>query len=120
MSLPQILALSSVEIVGDFALKKFANEGGFTALGIGILGYIGVIVLLIISLQDSTVLLVNNAWDGTSTILESISAYVFLGERLESWTQYLGIVFIIAGLFLLKIPWSKAHPFHIPSLFTRV
>ena len=53
MSLPQILALSSVEIVGDFALKKFANEGGFTALGIGILGYIGVIALLIISLQDS-------------------------------------------------------------------
>ena len=115
MSLPQILTLSTVEIIGDFALKRYANEGGFAALGIGVLGYIGVIIMLIISLQDSTILLVNNAWDGTSSIMESIAAYVFLGERFQNYFQYLGIIFIILGLYLLKIPWTKSHPFHIPN-----
>ena len=60
MSLPQILGLSLIEIVGDFALKSFANGGGFIALITGICGYIGVVIMLIISLQGSSVLLVND------------------------------------------------------------
>lgn len=114
MSLPQILGLSIVEIVGDVALKKYANNKGLGYLGIGIVGYIGVIIMLIISLQGSTILLVNNAWDGTSSLIESIYAYVILGERFENFYQYFGIIFIIVGLYLLKIPVSKKHPFYIP------
>ena len=114
MSIPQILGLSIIEIVGDVALKEYANNKGFAYLGVGIAGYIGVVIMLIISLQDSTILLVNNAWDGTSSVIESIYAYVVLGERFENLYQYFGIIFIILGLYLLKIPLSKKHPFHIP------
>ena len=116
MSVPQIFALSCVEIVGDFALKKYANEGGITNLGIGILGYIGVIGFLVASLQGSSVLLVNGAWDGMSTIIECTAAYFILGERLTSSTQYLGLFFIVIGLMMLKIPWKKDHSFYIPGL----
>jgi multidrug transporter EmrE-like cation transporter len=116
MSLPQIFALSTVEIVGDFALKEFANNGGIMPLAVGIGGYIGVVGLLIMSLQDSTVLLVNGAWDGMSSIIESLAAYLILGERFDNYLQYIGLAIIIVGLFLLKIPWSKKHPFHIPKL----
>ena len=74
MSAPQLLALASVELIGDFALKTYANDGGIRYLGLGILGYIGVVSLLIISLQGSTLLLVNNGWDAISSIIVSFLA----------------------------------------------
>jgi multidrug transporter EmrE-like cation transporter len=70
---------------------------------------------LIVSLQGSSILLVNGAWDGISTIIESIAAYVFLGERFQSHVQYVGLVFIIIGLCMLKIPRTKK-PFRFPKL----
>ena len=70
--------------------------------------------MLIISLQDSTVLMVNAAWDGTSALIGSVFAFIFLGERLDNYMQYVGILFIVSGLYLLKIPWKKQHAFHIP------
>jgi multidrug transporter EmrE-like cation transporter len=115
MSVPQILALSITEIIGDTALKEYANDKGNYYLGIGIISYVGVIILLIISLQNSTILMVNNAWDGTSSLLESVFAYVVLGERFENNFQYFGLFLIIIGLYLLKIPLSKSDHFHIPK-----
>lgn len=116
MSMPQIFTLSIVEIIGDFALKKFANEGGITNLTIGIIGYIGVILLLIISLQGSTILLVNNAWDGMSALIESAAAYFILGERFKHNSQYIGIILIILGMYLLKVPWVKNQLFTPPQI----
>jgi multidrug transporter EmrE-like cation transporter len=115
MSWTYVIGLALTEIIGDVGLKEYANDKGIGYLGIGIAGYIGVIVLLVISLQGSTILLVNNAWDGTSSLLESMYAYCILGERFENYLQYLGVVFIVSGLYLLKIPTSKDHPFHIPK-----
>ena len=115
MSLSQIFSLSIVEIIGDSSLKQYANDQGIMYLGIGVIGYIGVVIMLIMSLQGSTLLLVNNAWDGTSSLLSSIYAYFILGERFDNYLQYFGICFIIIGLYLLKIPLSKTHPFHIPK-----
>lgn len=114
MSVPQILTLSLIEIIGDVSLKEYANNQGIMYLWTGIVGYIGVVVMLIISLQDSSILLVNNAWDGFSSLFESIYAYIILGERFENYLQYAGIIFIVLGLYLLKIPLKKSHPFHIP------
>ena len=115
MSLLHAIGLSLIEIVGDTALKSYANHQGIFYLGLGIAGYIGIIIMLIISLQGSTLLLVNNAWDGTSALLGSLYAYFALGERFDNYLQYCGIVFIIVGLYLLKIPLTRDNPFHIPK-----
>ena len=115
MSVPQIFALAAIEIVGDYGLKEYANQGGWHYLATGVVGYISVVMMLIISLQGSTLLLVNNAWDGASSILESAFAFFILGERFDNYLQYLGVVMIISGMLLLKIPWKKAHAFRIPS-----
>jgi len=104
MSLQTIGLLSISEIFGDFALKKYATDGGLDLLGYGILGYAGVIFFLIQSLRVGSVLMVNAAWDGISALIESIAAYVILGERLDDPNQYIGIALIVAGLFFLKIP----------------
>lgn len=116
MSLQQIVSLSVIKIVGDFSLKKYSNEGGILQLGLGILSYVGVIIMLIITLQGSTVLLVNAAWNGVSAIIESLAAIFILGERFNNYLQYLGIALIIGGLYLLKVPWSKEHVFYIPKI----
>ena len=115
MSIPQIFTLTCLEIVGDFGLKEYANDKGIEYLATGIVGYIGVVIMLIVSLQDSSILLVNNAWDGMSSILESVLAYVILGERFDNYMQYIGILFIMLGMYLLKIPWKKMQTFHIPK-----
>jgi len=115
MSFQQIVTLSVSEIIGDFALKEFANKGGLLPLSIGIGGYIGVVYCLIVSLQNSNILLVNGAWDGISTIVESIAAYIFLGERFNSYIQYIGLVLIIIGVYLLKIPKNKKFLFIFPK-----
>jgi multidrug transporter EmrE-like cation transporter len=104
MNFYDISMLSLVEIIADFALKHFANKGGDEYLAIGAVGYMGVVYFLIRSLRNSTVLLVNGAWDGMSTIYESVAAYVILGERFEYASQYVGLVLIVMGLFLLRIP----------------
>ena len=107
MSLAQISLLSLVEIIGDFGLKKYSQSGKYIHLLAGVVGYIGVVIMLIICFKESTVLLVNAAWDGTSALLESIAAYVFLGERFDDYSQYGGVLMIVLGLYLLKIPIAK-------------
>jgi multidrug transporter EmrE-like cation transporter len=117
MSLPELIALSCSEIVGDFGIKSFANGGGLAPLAIGVSGYICVVVMLIVSLQHSTVLMVNGGWDGISTIIESTAAYLFLGERFHHPVQYFGLFLIIVGIYFLKIPLNKKKSFVWPSLF---
>lgn len=116
MSLAQITGLSLIEIVGDTGAKNFANYGGILNLGVGIFGYIGVFIMLIVSLQGSTLMMVNGAWDGVSGLFNSIYSYFILGERFEDISQYFGLVLIIAGIYLLKVPLSKVNPFKWPSL----
>jgi multidrug transporter EmrE-like cation transporter len=115
MTIYEIILLSVVEMLGDFGFEQFANHGGIASFSFGILGYIGVIIMLIISLQGSSILLVNGAWDGVSALIESVAAYIILGERFTDYYQYIGLLFIIIGLFLLKIPSKREKPFKMPA-----
>jgi multidrug transporter EmrE-like cation transporter len=117
MSFVDIGALCLAEIVGDFGFKAFANNGGIRNFATGSFGYLGVIFFLIKSLQGSTVLLVNTAWDGLSTLIESVAAFFILGERFADPMQYVGLALIIVGLFFLKLPVKKEHAFVMPKLF---
>lgn len=92
------------EILGDFALKEYAQRSVISSLFIGIIGYIGVIIFLIRSLRNSQVLYVNAMWDGWSALVESFAAIFILGERFDHPQKYLGVVLIIAGLFFLRTP----------------
>lgn len=102
MSLLNISALSLIEILGDFSLEKYAHGEGLQYLGLGGLGYVGVVYFLIRSLKDSNILFVNNAWDAISSLIETIAAIIFLGERFTSVWQYFGIGMIVIGIFLIK------------------
>jgi multidrug transporter EmrE-like cation transporter len=118
MSYQDLLPLVFSEIIGDFGFKKFANAGGVTNFATGIVGYIGVIYFLIRSLQGSTILLVNPAWDAMSALIEGLAAIIFLGETLDEPIKYVGIAFIITGLFCLKIPLNRKQKFVFPKFIT--
>jgi len=98
-----IIALSAIEIYGDFNLRYYAKDNTLNSLGKGILGYIGVVYFLIRSLRSNNVLYVNGMWDGVSGIIESLAAYYYLGDRLASSQQYVGLLMIIAGVVLMKL-----------------
>jgi len=102
MSLLRIAILSLCEVFGDFTLKKYATTGLKSSLGLGIIGYIGVVVSLIWSFQTGNVLLVNGLWDGMSAVIESVLAYIILGDRLTNPYQYAGLFITILGVFLLR------------------
>lgn len=102
MGLLDIVILSTVEVFGDFNLRWYAQSNQFSYLAYGILGYIGVVYYLIKSLRSDNVLYVNGMWDGVSGVVESIAAYIALGDRLEKPVQYAGLGLITAGIYLLK------------------
>lgn len=104
MSNFDIAALSIAEIFGDFGFKAFARGGGTGAFAQGAIGYVGIIYFLIRSLRVGNVLYVNGMWDGVSAVLETIAAYFILGERLNRPIEYVGLVAIIAGIFMLHAP----------------
>ena len=117
MSYQDIGGLIITEIIGDFGFKQFANKGGITPFIIGTGGYMGVIYYLIRSLQGEQILLVNAAWDGLSALVESLAAMIFLGEYFEDPWKYVGILFIVIGLFFLRIPIKRPNQFIFPSFW---
>ena len=101
MSVFNLTLLTLTEILGDFKLKDFARTNSKYALAQGLLGYGGVIYFLIKSFRDGNVMYVNGMWDGMSGIINTLAAYIILGERLKNIKQYIGIIMICVGTFLL-------------------
>ena len=98
-----VIMLATVEIFSDFSLERYANFGGLKYLGIGAAGYAGVVFLLIKALRGYTILYINNVWDGISSLIESIAAFVILGERFTHPRQYFAVLLIVAGLVLIRV-----------------
>lgn len=117
MSYQDIIPLVLSETIGDMGYKIFANNGGLLPFVSGSIGYLGVIYYLIRSLQGSSILVVNAAWDGVSTVFEAIPAYFILGERFTNYTEFLGFILIVIGLFLMKLPVSRRKDFVFPRMF---
>ena len=103
MAFTDIFLLAGIEIFGDFNLRWYAQSNALHYLYKGIGAYIGVVYFLIRSLRTDNVLFVNNVWDGLSSLIESVAAYYYLGDRLTSIQQYIGVVFVIIGVALMKI-----------------
>ena len=104
MSSLDIVILSVAEVVGDFGFRFFAQTGSAASFVQGAVGYLGIIYYLIKSFRVGNVTYVNGMWDGVSALIETAAAYFILGERLHTPLQYLGLLAIILGVFLLRSP----------------
>jgi multidrug transporter EmrE-like cation transporter len=102
MAFLDIVTLSLVEVFGDFNLVWYTQTNQVEFLYKGILGYIGVVYFLIQALRGGNLLYVNGMWDSLSTVINSIAAFILLGDRLKTNSQYLGLILIIVGIYMLK------------------
>jgi len=93
---------SAVEIFADFQLRWYATSNGLSHLWQGIAGYAGVIFFLIRALRAENVLYVNALWDGFSHISESAFAYFVMGERLKHPGEYVGLLMVLGGTYLMR------------------
>jgi len=102
MSSIDILVLSAIEVFADFNLRWYAQTNSPVYFGYGSVGYIGVVLYLIKCLRTENVIYVNGMWDGVSALIETLAAYLVLGDRLKKPTQYVGLGLLITGIFMLK------------------
>jgi multidrug transporter EmrE-like cation transporter len=97
-----IVIASTIEYFGDSNFKFFARSNQVKFLGLGLGYYLLLILFLIYILKYANVIYANLIWDGSSAIIESILAYILLGERLNGTIQYMGGIFILIGMGALN------------------
>jgi multidrug transporter EmrE-like cation transporter len=98
-----ILFASLLEYLGDSNFKFYARENENKYLIYGGGSYILMVYILIKILRYSNVMYMNIMWDATSIILETVLAYILLGEYLDNRYQMTGFIFIVAGIILLNV-----------------
>ena len=96
-----ISAISFVEFFGDSAFKTYSRTESKKSLMTGIIFYSLVIILLIKALTQSNLIYTNALWDATSTVIATLLAYFWLGERLNSPYQYVGLASIVMGIIFM-------------------
>lgn len=93
------LYLTATELVGDISLKYYAKNGNPLALALGTASYLGLEAIMITTLKNNKLSIVNGYWDGISNIATSIAG-IAMGEHLTPM-QMSGLVLISGGLFML-------------------
>ena len=97
-----ITLLSLVEFGGDANFRIYAQKNQIKNLLIGCIFYVLLVKILIKSLKRNNVILTNGMWDGVSALVGTVLAFFILHERVNHWSQWVGIGFIIFGITLLN------------------
>ena len=98
-----IMFASLLEYMGDSNFKFYARSDDPKYLAYGGASYIVMVWVLIRLLKQSNVMYMNMLWDATSIIMETVLAYLLLGESLDNKYQWVGFVAIIGGIVLMNI-----------------
>ena len=95
-----VLTLVGLNAVADFSLKAHAKNDWGPGLALGLASYMGVALTMDKALKVAGVALTSNLVSAGSSLLETLIAY-HQGEVITQ-TNWIGIIFIIVGVFLLK------------------
>lgn len=98
-----IILASLVEYGGDASFKLYNKYNSNWWLLSGILFYLILIAFIIMILKYANVMHMNISWDAVSVVLETILAFILLGETLSGYFQYFGFFFIVLGLIFMNI-----------------
>jgi multidrug transporter EmrE-like cation transporter len=97
MSLLYILAMTSAELYGNAQLKWYSDNGNHHHLGLGIVAWGVVLYFLTRALKTSSMMWTCIMWEVMIVIGGAITAYVFFGEKLTHWIQWLGVLLAIGA-----------------------
>ena len=98
-----IVIASLLEYIGDSNFKFYARNTHNKNMIYGVIAYILMIYILIHILRYSNVMYMNLNWDAVSIVLETLLAYLLLGEKLDNRYQFAGFIFIFLGIVLLNV-----------------
>lgn len=101
--LGQITFASIIEYIGDSSFKMYVRLKSNWFLLLGVIAYIILIFQLINILKYSNVMQMNIQWDAMSVILETLFAYLLLGEVLSEPSQWIGFLLIVSGLIVMNL-----------------
>jgi multidrug transporter EmrE-like cation transporter len=102
MTFINVLAMTLCELFGNAHLKWFAENGKHHHLGAGIIAWIVVLFFLIRSLRDTSLLWTCIMWEAAIVIGGAIVAFVFFGEKLNHWIQWLGVAFALGAAICIN------------------
>ncbi len=102
-----IAGIVTIGAAGDYQLARYAKEGQWWQLGSGYAAYAITISLFIKTIKDKGLAWANSAWDGWSNLATGAVALLLLGEK-PTMKEFLGMVLISAGLFLLGTRGTRA------------
>lgn len=96
-----IAGMVTIEAFGDYQLALYAKEETrWWNLGLGYASYAILLSMFIKAIKEKGLAWANSAWDGWSNLATGLVAVVALGEK-PTMKEFLGMVLISAGLFLL-------------------
>ena len=101
MSIVNVALMTASEIWGNAHFKLFTTNGKHHHLYAGLVGYVGVLIFLIKSLQTGSLLWVSAMWEGMIVVLGSLVAVFVLGENFESPIQWVGVGLGIVSMLLV-------------------
>jgi multidrug transporter EmrE-like cation transporter len=100
-TLALIAVAAALEIIGDLALKLWAEKDIATYFGLGLLVYVGSLVLFAVTLRRAPLAIIFALWVGMAIVGLTLMGWRFFDEPLGS-RQIVGIVLVIIAIFLLR------------------
>ena len=102
MTFINVLAMTVCELLGNAHLKWFAENGRHHHLGVGVIAWLIVLFFLVQSLRQKSLLWTCIMWEAAIVIGGAIVAFVFFGEKLKHWIQWLGILFAVGAAICIN------------------
>ncbi len=97
-----LLVAASLEIVGDLALKWWAETGRWPWLGIGLIVYSGSLIIFAVLLRRAKLGVIFALWVGVAAVLLALAGWWFFEEAL-SLRQLAGLALVMGGVILLQM-----------------
>jgi drug/metabolite transporter (DMT)-like permease len=99
--IPQILAMGAAETYGNYNLKNYAFSNNKYQLFKGLFAWSLVLYLLVMSFRNHNMMHVSMMWEFSITLFTVLTAYFVMGERFTDWKQWLGVLIIFMGAWLI-------------------
>lgn len=95
-----IIPIVGIEAVGDYNLGLYASNNKAENFISGLLSYVIIVCLFVLSIRNYGLAWSNTAWDGWSTLVTSGVAVLLLNER-PTTREIIGIFITSIGLIIL-------------------
>jgi multidrug transporter EmrE-like cation transporter len=97
-----LLIAATLELIGDLALKWWAETNRWLGLGIGLIVYGLALIIFAALLRRAKLIVIFALWVGVAAVLLALAGWWLFGESL-SLRHLAGLGLVIGGMILLRM-----------------